>query len=237
MGNALVRTTIALLGAVAAVAIGHSSPAAGDTPAAVSSYYLGRGDPRACPSPICGGVWVHLVNKNGTPCGSGHSLHECYAASVDVSRIRVSEELRTRLPGLVAAGLALARGTIVLGRIEGFPDLPILVASEVWLASSSPRPPEGPFRVLRDNGVRCVAAPCFSTHTARLNSGRHTNVSRVDLMLVRTTRAERDHARERVAAGGLIASGRVVREPNAGPAGDGRAFVATQFYVRAGAAG
>lgn len=232
MRSTLARTgVLAVLVAVAA-AVGGANSAEGDSPSSVSSYYLGRGDPRLCPSPMCGGVWVRLVNRNATSCGGLFTGRECYVASVDVSRIRVSENLRTRLAGLVASGLALARGTIVRGRVAGFPELPTLMASEVWPASSAPGTPAGPFRVLRDNGVRCVAAPCFSTHAVRLNSGRHTNVSRVDLSRLRTTHAERDHARGRIAAGELIAAGRIVREPGAGPAGAGRALVATQAYVK-----
>jgi len=214
------------------VALGGATRAVGDPPNSVSSYYFGRGDPRLCPSPMCGGVWVRLVNKNSTSCAGQFTSRECYVASVDVSQIDVSENLRARLAGLVSAGLALARGTIVRGRVPGFPDLPIIVASEVWPASSAPGTPEGPFRVLRDNGVRCVTTPCFSTHGALLNSGRHVNVSRVNLSRLRTTHAERDHARERITTGELITAGRIVREPAAGPAGPGRTLVATQFYVK-----
>jgi len=214
------------------VVLSGAAPAAGDPPSGVSSYYLGHADPRLCPSPMCGGVWVRLVNKNATSCGGQLTTRECYVASVDVSRIRVSANLRTRLGGLFAGGLALARGTIVRGRVAGFPELPTLVASEVWPASSAPGTPEGPFRVLRDNGIRCVTAPCFSTHATRLNSGSHTNVSGVDFSRIHTTRAERDHARERIAAGELIAAGRIVREPGASPTRAGRVLVATQFYVK-----
>jgi hypothetical protein len=102
----------------------------------------------------------------------------------------------------------------------------------VWLASSSPGSPEGPFWVLSDNRVRCVTTPCFSTHAARLNSARRTNISRLDLSRIRTTRAERDHARERIANRELVASGRILRDPGAGPAGAGRVLVATQIYVK-----
>jgi hypothetical protein len=237
MWIALARTGADLGLVAAAIALGAAERAAGDAAPSVSSYYLGRGDPRACPSPICGGVWVRLVNKDVTSCGGGGGLdrRECYVAEVDVTRLRTSEQARTTLAGLVAGGRAVARGTIMTGLVEGFPELATLVASEVWPASSSSRAPEGPFRVLRDNGVRCVTYPCFSTHAALLNSRSHTNVSRVGLAGTGTPAAERRRALARVATVGLIAAGRIVREPNVGPAGAGRAFVATQFYVRAAA--
>jgi hypothetical protein len=237
MWIALARTGAVLSLVAVAIALGGATRAVGDTAPSVSSYYLGRGDPRACPSPICGGVWVRLVNKDVTSCGVGGGLErrECYVAEVDVTRLRTSEQTRTTLAGLVATGRALARGTIVTRMVEGFPELATLVASEVWSASSSPRAPEGPFRVLRDNGVRCVTYPCFSIHAALLNSGNHTNVSRVGLAGTGTPAAERRRALARTTTVGLIAAGRIVREPNAGPAGAGRAFMAKQFYVRAAA--
>lgn len=222
MRTVLLTITLALVSAV---------PAAGDSPRSVSSYYLGRGDPRLCPSPQCGGVWVRLVNAGATSCG-GFTSRECYVASVDVSRIRVSAMLRRRLAGLVARGVALTRGTLVKGRVAGFPELRTLVATEVWPASSAPTAPIGPLRVLRDNGVRCIAAPCFSTDAVRLNSGRPATISDLDLSRVRTTLAEREHARERIAEGQLIAAGRITRDPHAGPAGTGRVLVASQFYVK-----
>jgi hypothetical protein len=221
-----------VLFAAAVVLVGAES-AVGDPPRDVSSFYVGRPDPRLCPSPMCGGVWVRLVNEGTTACEGGFASRECYVAAVDVSRARVPPRLRSRLAGLVAAGAALARGTIVRGRVAGFPELRTLVATEVWPSSSSTAPPLGPFWRLRDNGVRCVVSPCFSTHAARLNSARHTNVSRIDLSRIRTTLAERWHAREEIAEEGLIAAGTIVKEPNAGPGGAGWALVGTQFYVRA----
>jgi hypothetical protein len=210
-----------------------AEPAATDPPRSVSSYYLGRGDPRLCPSPFCGGVWVRLVNKELAPCGGGGiARRECYVANVDLSRMPISEQARTNLAALVATGRALARGTIVAGRVEGFPELATLLVSEVWPASSSPRTPEGPFRLLRDNRVRCVTTPCFSIHATLLNVGSHANVSRIDLSRTRAPLPEKRCVVPRIGTVGLIATGRIAPDPNAGPAGTGRVFVATQFYSK-----
>jgi len=217
---------------LAVVSLVGASSAAGDPPSKVSSYYLGRADPRLCPSPMCGGVWIRLVNRPATPCAPA-PRRECYVADLDLSRLRVSEGARGRLAGLVTGGRALARGTVVTGRVEGFPELATLAVSEVWTASSSPRKPEGAFQVLRDNGVRCITAPCFSIHAARLNEPTHSDVSGVRLGTTGATTTERRRALARIATSGLIAAGAIVREKNAGPAGDGLTFVATQFYVRA----
>src|SRR3990172_5347504 len=132
------------------------------------------------PRLVGGGGWIRLVNRPATPCAPA-PRRECYVADLDLSRLRVSEEARGRLAGLVTGGRALARGTLVTGRVGGFPELATLAVSEVWTASSSPRKPEGAFQVLRDNGVRCITAPCFSIHAARLNEQTHSDVSGVRL--------------------------------------------------------
>lgn len=206
-----------------------AAPAASDPPRSVSSYYLARADPRLCPSPLCGGIWVKLVNRDRTTCSDGIARPECYAASVDLRLMRNTEEARGRLSQLIGEGRALARGKLVRGRVQGFPELDVLVVSEVWRASSSPARPRGVFHRLRDNGVRCVTIPCFSTHAARLNSGRHVDVSDIDLARTGAPRMEQLEARIRgdFTGAGVIASGRVIRM------GKGRTLVATQFYERA----
>ena len=176
---------------------------------------------------------MRLVNRKVTPCGGGAiARSECYIANVDLSRMPISEQARGNLAGLVASGRALARGTIVTGRVDGFPELATLLVSEVWPASSSPRTPEGHFRLLGDNGVRCVTTPCFSIHAAVVNFGSHVNVSRVDLSGTGVPLPEKRCFSVHIGTDRLIAAGRIRPDPSAGPAGTGRVFIATQFYIR-----
>jgi hypothetical protein len=212
--------------------VGGAEPAESDPPATVSSYYLGRPDPRLCPSPICGGVWVRLVNKRGTTCGDGGSRTECYVASIDLGRLRLNEATQSRLTALFTEGRALARGALARGRVDGFPDLDTLVVTEAWPASSSRNRAGGVFHRLRDNGVRCVTTPCFSIHAAVLNTARHIDVSGVDVSAVGASAAERRRALTQLAKGRLAVAGRIVRRPNRGFTKAGRTFLATQFYVR-----
>jgi hypothetical protein len=209
-----------------------AKPAASDPPASVSSFYTGRADPRLCPSPMCGGVWVKLANRPTTACGDGARREECYAAEADLTRLPVDEKSRVLLRAAITEGRALARGTLVRGRVEGFPDLDALVVSEVWLASSSQSRALGVFHTLRDRGIRCVAAPCFSTHAAALNTGAHANVSAIDLSRTGAPAAERRNALQHLPHVGLITAGRFVAD-RAGKKRAGRKLVATQFYVRA----
>ena len=117
------------------------------------------------------------------------------------------------------------------GRVPGRPRLATLVVTEVWPASSGPRASGGSFYLLRDNGVRCVTTPCFSTDAFLLNTSRVTTISTLDLTRVRATPAERERARDRIDTGGLIVAGRIAVDEDAGPAGQGRVLVATQLYV------
>lgn len=182
---------------------------------------------------MCGGLFVDLVNRSRTICGDGARRPSCYVATADLTALGVSDARRTKLVRLLSAGRALARGTLVRGRVEGFPLLDTFVVTEIWPASSSPRTPTGVFRRLRDNGIRCIAAPCFSTNALALNKGSFVRISSIDLRGTGATAAERARALRLVASGGLIASGRIVAVPNAGPAGTGRAFVASQLYTQA----
>lgn len=215
------RAGIAVVLLVAA-ALAGAGPAASDPAPSVSSYYVARADPRLCPSPMCGGIWVKRVNTEAK---------ERYAASADLSRLGMVD--KASLQRLITEGRAVARGRLVRGRVQGFPELDTLVVSEVWITSSRNRA-RGTFHRLRDRGVRCVTTPCFSVHAARLNSARHVNVSDVDLSHTGAGATDQGRALARIGKEGLIVAGRVVIEPNAGPAGRGRTYVATQFYERRG---
>jgi hypothetical protein len=223
---------IALLGAVtAALAAGAISSAAG-SPQTMSSFYLARQDPRLCPSPTCGGLWVRLVNRSRTTCGDGSRRRECYVAAVHLSALRLGTRRALQLAQLVSSGRALVRGALVPEGIGSF-TLDGLVVSEAWTASSSKRPASGTFHELAENGVRCTASPCFSIRAAALNSRRNAAVSSVDLTRTGAPPAEQRSALARIPRDGLVAAGRIVRVPHAGPAGPGRTLVASQFYVRA----
>jgi hypothetical protein len=102
----------------------------------------------------------------------------------------------------------------------------------VWRPASARRP-RGTFRSLLDNGVRCITHPCFSIQAVALNQERVANVSEVDVSATGASASERRWARTRMATRHLIAAGKVVRKPNAGPAGTGRVFLASQIYFPA----
>lgn len=216
---------IALLAALVGGA--PAAPASREGTAVAPAYYVARADPRLCPSPMCGGIWVDRVNTDRTVCGDGARQEECYAAAADLRQIRVDGKGRVLLQRLVTEGRAVVRGKLVRGLVEGFPELDTLVVSEVWAASSSLARARGTFFRLRDNGVRCVTTPCHSVRAARLNAGGHVDVSDLDLSRSGASPLERRRALDTLATTGLVVAGHIVRD------GPGRTAVAYQFYVRA----
>ena len=224
------RVALAAL-AVLAGLLGGAAPAPAEHGVRPSLVYLGRVDPRMCPSPLCGGFWVRAVNGGDVRCPepAGRS---CYVASLELDP-RLGDARRARLTRLFGEGRALIDGSLVTGQVEGFPELRVLQAHEVWPSSASPAPPRGVFYVLRDTGIRCITAPCFSIRATTLNSTRGLTLSDVDLSGVDAPPAGRRRALAQLERGELIVVGRVVVQPNAGPAGPGRALAASQFYTRA----
>ena len=220
--------------AAAAAALLVATAGAGAPPLSVAPYYLARGDPRACPSPACGGLFVHLVNRSRTACGDGLRRPACYIASADLSMLGVSAARRARLLGSISAGRGLVRGVLVPGRVPGFPQLDTLVVTEVWPASRSPQAPTGTFLRLRDNRIRCIVAPCFSTDALTLDPRRPgTRVTLSAIQAGGVTDADIRRAAKLLPSGGVIAAGKIAAVPHAGPAGTGRVLVVTQLYTRA----
>ena len=196
--------------------------------AATYTYYSVRHDNRRCAWPMCGGWWVRRVNLSTTKCANGSYQAECYVERLDLARL-----------GTVAtsfdATTGLLRGNIVSNVING-QEWGKFVGTEGWRASSGIKPIAGTFRRLQDNGIRCITFPCNTTHAARLNQAYHSNISGVDLSSTGASRREIDAAMALVSApggAGILAVGTLRTVPNAGPAGAGLTFGATQFYTRA----
>jgi hypothetical protein len=174
---------------------------------------------------------VRAVNRAPPNCRKPVG-RECYVTRLEFSD-DIGDGARQRLTALVAQGRGLVLGFVTRGGAAGFPDLDVLRVVRVWQPSSGSRRPRGVFRRLRDNGVRCVASPCFSIQAAALNSRSAVDVSGVDLSATGAGTEERRWAHVLIATRELVAAGAVERKPGAGPAGDGRVFVASQVYFPA----
>ena len=108
-GVIAVVVAAALAAALAGTAPVHSPNGHGDLlPSATGQ--------RLCPSPMCGGWWARRVNRDTHVCGKGLGSTECYAATLDLDALQLTDEqarepragARERAPRWCGAGWATA---------------------------------------------------------------------------------------------------------------------------------
>jgi uncharacterized protein DUF6748 len=212
------RSAIVLISAIVIVLSGTQN-ATSAAPSVGSSLYVVQGDPRLCPSPLCGGYWVALANHARTVCHDGARRPRCYVASLVGPRQQPP-------PSAVPSG-ALARAEIQSQEFEGLGELGVLVVADVFAPTGKVIQTGRVFRLV-DTGIRCVRAPCFSYRASQVNQSTRTTLSGVDLRAAGATPADVTRAEAALATKeGLLARGGVV------PAADGgRVFRATRLYLR-----
>jgi hypothetical protein len=204
---------VGLAATLVAVAAGAVSGSAATSASGVPAIYTVRSDPRLCPSPMCGGYWVALANGARTRCADGVQRSQCYVAEA-------------RGASLFDRGLA--RGVIQAGDYGGLGTLGVLVVSAVFAPAGIARASGGYYRV-RDTGVRCVRAPCFSYRATQVNGSTRTTMSEVDLQAAQATPGEVERAQEALPTiNGLLAQGRFVRTSHGEVA-----FRALRLFLRA----
>lgn len=209
---------ITLLAAAVVVLAIAATPAAGGPPLVGSDQYVTRNDPRLCPSPLCGGYWVALANRSRTRCSDGGLRPRCYVTRA------VDEERHPLLAG-IAEG-ALVRADIEPWTFQGFGELGTLVVAEVRAPVGKEE--TGRFYRLRDLGVRCIRAPCFSLRAVRLNGTGRVALSDLDLQPARATPAEKERALiDLTSRRGLYVLGTI-----SATTGGGRVLRASRFYLK-----
>ncbi len=215
------RITLIAVAALAASVLGAGAPAAAgttDTTDVGTFQYVVEPDLRKCASPLCGGYWVSLANHRRTACSDGVLRRRCYVALAADSR---RHELRNR----VAPG-ALVRADLESRDFGLSGELGLLVVADVRAPAGSE--PSGPFFRVRDLGIRCVRAPCFSLRAARVNKPSRVTLSGIDLRPAELS--ERDESRAEAAlatVSGLFVSGQVV------PTADGgRTLRVSRVYLK-----
>lgn len=208
---------IAVAALAASLLAGGVSAAAGSSGIGAFQYVVDP-DPRACPSPRCGGYWASLANHSQTTCHDGVLRRRCYVAIAVDTRGR---ELETGVP----TG-AIVRADLESQEFGPFGDLGVLVAADIRAPAG--REPTGPYFRVKDLGIRCVRAPCFSLRAVRLNTTFRVTVSGLDLLPARLSERDQDRAEAALeTSSGLFASGKVVRT-----ADGGRTLRASRVYLR-----
>ena len=193
-------------------------------------YYTVRRDFRRCASPICGGYFIKLVNLKATPCLDGVFRSECYVSAIDWSSLKVSPYQLVKIQNDDGSRLLL-RGNIVPVTFPPFGEFGNLRVKEAFIATTN-APAKGTFVALKDNGIRCITTPCFSTNQLVLNKPRISQVSSIDLSQTGAMQEQLDAATSEIFGKGLIAVGITEVIENVDPTNRGTQFVGTQFYLR-----
>jgi Domain of unknown function (DUF6748) len=194
----------------AGVSTGAAHQDAGD------AFYVVRPDPRACPSPRCGGYWIAVANRDLTRCENGVLRPRCYVANA------VGPDGEA-LPRGIPDG-ALVRGSVEKRSIDGMA-LGMLVVSALRTPTGQAATPAPRYRV-RDTGIRCVRAPCFFMRAWRLSTRKVATVSELDLGPAGLTQEQGTEAESALQKGGLFVAGRIVRASDGG-----RSLRATTVYL------
>src|SRR5262245_23385658 len=150
----------------------------GDAAGAFTFFNL-IADNRACsldsPADCGNGFFVSRANRSTTQCGRGPMQSQCKVSLI---------EWRTGMPASVSQGyeddLRAGKPLLVKGSVQPDPADRglVVVVDEIWTASK-PEWVDGVFAMVRDNGVRCVRAPCPSFTERKLNSNLFADITGV----------------------------------------------------------
>ncbi|HSD88526.1 MAG TPA: DUF6748 domain-containing protein [Kofleriaceae bacterium] len=142
-------------------------------------------DLRKCASPVCGGFFLHRLNRTSTICHDGTSKWSCYVPQLDWSEADLSDNLQSALVDAAnrdatsPGAIALVRGRFAPQTYAGFGNKGRFVVTEAWVAEND-SVSEGVFTKVHDNGVRCIQAPCPTVTEKGLNTSRSVNIHGID---------------------------------------------------------
>jgi hypothetical protein len=196
-----------------------------------SAYYALRRDERRCRSPLCGGWFVHRINRVSTACADGVTRAECYVAAVDWSQAGAEADAAATLEAAAGEERLITRGLLHVAADPALEHLGVLAAKEAWQLAVGVPAPE-PIYFVRDAGVRCFTFPCFSITERLLNASKPRTISDVDLATSGADAETLAAAEEALTAGpGLVVGGASEVVPQVGPAGNGVTLRAESVYL------
>lgn len=204
-----------------------------------TTYYAISADLRRCAYPACGGWFVRRLNQPTTTCHDGSTATQCYTPVLDWSTANVPDSQQQQLTD--AARTSAASGqvyAIVRGHLAATnsttpqPQLGELVVAEAWVAEADGAA-TGAFVHVKDNGLRCLVAPCSNLTETTLNTSQVTNIADVDFGPSGMTEAQRaECTQEMYGPDGILVAGNRYTVQVDGRTADGR--TATQAYLRLG---
>ncbi|MBK9037252.1 MAG: hypothetical protein IPL61_39420 [Myxococcales bacterium] len=195
------------------------------------TYYHVEADARRCASPYCGGYWVSRANRSDTKCADGVYADRCYVAEIRWSLLGMTPDTIDGIVGAIHTSPVLLRGTVVnksfgadIGRLGEFKP------TEAWLGQG-PNAPTGPFAIVEETGVRCMAAPCNSFREKKLNSSATAALAELGWDHADVDDDQIGDGITELFVRNIIIAGD--RYTVRGAAGSAKARTVTQFYTRA----
>ena len=203
----------------------------------VYTFFALKADLRRCAAPLCGGDFLERLNRTSTVCHDGHSAASCYTPELDFSesglKAEVIDQLRAKAnEGAMGEGVkAIVRGRFApkgTGKIGA--ELGRFIVTEAYVAQSGAAT-DGVFVRVKDNGVRCIAAPCPSIGEAALNTSRTANIADINYAPSGLTDEQISDLGEKMfQPSGFIIAGDRFTTKIGGRSGKGR--TATNVFVR-----
>jgi hypothetical protein len=201
--------------------------------AAASAYFSIRTDLRKCAYPMCGGWFLSSVNSSTTQCHDGTIATSCYTPVLDWTNSGLDDMQQAALSE-AANHAALSPGVyaIVLGHFARTntttpnPTLGRFVISQAWV-SEGDGVSSGTFVKVKDNGIRCFAAPCPNLTETTLNTPQTTDIAEVDWTPSGLTEAQiEDCTQDMYGPDGLLIAGDRYTTTVNGTAATGRTVTA-----------
>ena len=227
-------STLAFVSLAACAADGPTDELAGESK---SDGEAGKGDsadaftyftvlPSTTQQQSAEGFTVARVNRASTTCTRGVEGPTCQVTSLDLSGTAMPDSVQASYVERIQNGETfILRGDLVPAADDRGVSLAV---TEVWPAGTSNGFADGPVVLIRDNGTRCIQAPCPSLTEFRLNSNRSAAIHEVDLQSTGADELSISNASNQLYDGGVI----VIGDRYYGPK-DSKGRAAFQFFTKA----
>ena len=131
----------------------------------------------------CTHVDLALAGKSTTACLGGAKAATCSVHTLDFSKLALSDAKTNKLMDALQASAAtpeIGPQLLVRGKFQNNVDWITFQVTEVWMAQMAEGVTDGTFVMMRDNGRRCITAPCETINENRVNSTRSLDIDGLD---------------------------------------------------------
>ncbi len=202
----------------------ESAEELGELGTSTRSYVVFRRDMRKCVAPMCGGFWVHDVNRS--------TLNEMYVSGFDFSQSNL-RGLPEHQGDVTGAGNFEVVLYGKLGPTESRFNTRTFLVTEAWrgMPGVTFTEPADTFVKVQAANIQCIAAPCATLRASKLHTTTKTLFH--DLDLTRTAKeplVDQDWLTFRITDKDAIVAGRFVNGAQVG-VGTEKVLDASQVFV------